>query len=106
MIQRKEKFQARCINNMFKDFGNHTGFKLVDRMHNHLVVGEWYEFERGEYFSENSFVDIIINGKKESHTGYCFKTDVDQYVPEIYNFYKFFSTIQEDRDYKLEKIGI
>lgn len=101
MVVRKRKFQALCINNKYQDFGNHTGFQYRDCVYKHLVVGEWYDFEKSSFGN----FDIIINGKKSLGTGYHFSVD-KTYVPEHCDFYKFFSTIQEQRDMKLREMGI
>lgn len=38
MVIKKRNFQARCVNNKYTDFGNHTGFKYVERTFKHLEV--------------------------------------------------------------------
>lgn len=101
MVIKKRNFQARCINNKYTDFGNHTGFKYVERTFKHLVVGEWYDFKRNKYGLE-----LIINGKHQSCTGHSFSIPDNKYTPECYDFYKFFSTIEEQRDMKLKSMGI
>lgn len=101
MVIKKKKFQARCINNKYTTFGNHTGFRYVDCTYSHLVVGEWYDFERTKYG-----FNILINGKPRSCTGYTFSIPDGKYTPECYEFYKFFSTIEEQRDMKLKSMGI
>lgn len=101
MVVRQDKFQACCINNKYKDFGNHTGFQWVDRVFDHLVVGEWYSFQKSEY----GMHDLIINGKIEIDTGYGFVIrEGNEHVGEHIDFYAFFSTIQEQRDMKLNQI--
>jgi hypothetical protein len=101
MVVKKRKFQARCINNKWRDFGNHTGFQWVDCIHRHLVVGEYYNFEKTSYGN----FDLVINGKTHIGTGYHFSVG-DGYLNEYSDFYKFFSTIEEQRDMKLRSMGI
>jgi hypothetical protein len=97
---RGKKFQAFCKNNTYEDFGNHTGFQTIKRKYDHLIIGNWYLFEKTKYG-----IDLIINGKKTRATGYNFNISND-YIPECFDFYKFFSTIQEEREAKLNLIGI
>lgn len=100
MVVRKRKFRALCVNNKYQDFGNHTGFQWVECVYKHLVVGVWYDFEKTSFGN----FDLVINGKRTLGTGYHFS--VDKGIPEYNYFYKFFSTIQEQREMKLASMGI
>ena len=101
MVVRQDKFQACCINNKYQDFGNHTGFQYVESTFNHLVIGEWYSFEKSKY----GMYDLIINDKIEIGTGYGFAIrEGNEHVGAHIDFYAFFSTIQEARDMKLNEI--
>lgn len=96
MVVEKNIFNARCINNKYDDFGNHTGFKFKTRELN-LVVGDWYEFRR-----VNDRVELYINGKHNIGTGNTFY--LNRKVFSLFYFYDFFSTIEEQRDIKLNLI--
>ncbi len=96
MIVKQSVFQARCVNNHYDDFGSHTGFKITNCEFKHLVVGEWHEFRKNEYW-----FDLYINGNHNIGTGHSFNLDSKH---EIYSFYHFFSTIEEIRDFKLDLI--
>ena len=101
MIIKQSEFQAKCINNKYMDFGNHTGFQFVERTYNHLVIGEWYDFKRTEWG-----LDLYIDGKHNISTGHSFSIPEEGPTPECYNFYKFFSTVEAHRDKKLDQLGI
>lgn len=93
------------------DFGNHTGFKCIDKEYKNLVVGEWYEFIRDENvlnFKLNGWVDIVLpNGSIGVGNGYGFFTYEDETLGHDHNdFYYFFYSVGEVRDMKLNEIGI
>lgn len=96
MVIKQDNFQALCINNKYDDFGSHTGFKWVNKTLNHLKIGEWYNFR-----NRNGSLDVEVDGKYSSCTGHTFSST--NTIP-IYNFYHFFSTIEEQRDMKLNSI--
>ena len=100
----KDKFQAICINNKFEDFGSHTGFKWQEATFDHLVVGQYYNFENG--FSHHFFgsghhtVKLLDHEHSALLLGNIFI--FEDHTPR-YSFYNFFS-IQEARDMKIEQI--
>lgn len=96
---KQDTFKARCINNKYDDFGSHTGFKSVERTLEHLVIGEWYTFKK----RQDDVFDVCINGKYTTGTGYTFYIDREGGW-SLFNFYDFFSTIEEQRDMKLDMI--
>ena len=100
MVIKQDIFKAKCINNKYDDFGSHTGFKWVNVTLEHLVVGEWYTFKK----RKDDIFDVCINGKyKEYNTGYTFYINREG-AYNLFDFYKFFSTIEEQRDMKLDLI--
>ncbi len=102
MVIKQNNFQALCKCNTFTDFGNHTGFRWVERVYDHLVIGEWYSFTKDVKYN---ILEILIDGKTNIGDGYNFWVgDGKKHINEHVDFYHFFSTIEEARDLKLKTI--
>ena len=108
------RIKAFCKNNIYQDFGNHTGFRNRKSVFHHLEVGKYYEFNVEDRGHGKTQYDMIVDGSVTTHTGYSFITDVrnthksnDGYIdsiPDVYNFKIFFMTIPEMRDQNLNNI--
>lgn len=92
MVIKQDTFKARCINNKYDDFGTLRTLK-------HLVIGEWYIFRK----RHDDIFDVCINGKYSTSIGHTFYIDREGGW-SLFNFYDFFSTIEEQRDMKLDVI--
>ncbi len=98
MIVKQDIFEALCINNVYEDFGNHTGFRYVDKVYTNLIIGKWYTFKRDEY-------GVYLFPNEIRCSGYSFSiSENGGYIQPHVDFYAFFSTIQAHRDRKIDEI--
>jgi len=105
MVIKQNNFQALCKCNTFTDFGNHTGFKWVERTYKHLLVGEWYNFVKHDDYNKYNILKVVIDGETNIGNGYDFWVgDGENHINDHVNFYHFFSTLEESRELKLKVI--
>jgi len=86
-----------CKNNKYKDFGNHTGFTICERVINEIIPGVYYSFE----VKENGWYYMI--GNKGGYSGRSFHPQTKS-VPDRNNLNYFFYSIVEMRKMKFKKI--
>lgn len=85
-----------CINNVWSDFGNHTGFKDIKRKFEHLEVGKVYniDYHYGDYYvldMEYPKDDFLINNLQ---IGWEFVCRSKSYQPHGIVFENFFKPLR------------
>jgi hypothetical protein len=88
------RIRTKCKSNVYWQIG-----KL--HVHEHLKIGEWYEFDV-KYGAEYT---MVVDGGITVASGYIFGSSHHPLVGD-YDFNNFFMSKDEVRQYQLDKLGI